>query len=390
MKKFMLLCLAGIFCNVAVLATTSVQALSMEINSYSDMQNLQTAVHAQQAQQNFNSDRSYASSFDFQNQENASRELAHALNTGINAGTGAPQNRFVFVPKFFTTHNEGLSNLTDASLNCASGSSKGGGGSLIVSRQFTPTFSATLIYDYQYTDYKGGIMVPQSKSTPAGKLNFAGDSHQWTTGNSFLLIVKNSFGSFGALQLSSLLSLGENGGSETFTTSSDTATLKTDRRNVRSSSTIKGLTLSYTKDIQLNDAWSITPFIGYNPTHVSLEKLNNFQAAPGTYMDTSSWSHLAFGGLSMRYRSGLIGVEGHAGVSHFLSGGRNGGFMVRNMTHDTTQAGFNVGADRTVGTFGAALTYGIPGFGLISVKYSGMLGERTNGHTGSIALIIPF
>lgn len=388
-RKLKLIC-TGIVCILQTLIFLPYQAQSFELENQEDAQVLQSYVYAQQINKNLLDQNFTISPYKYQESINESSLHLTKQVQGMNAGSEHSKFALILAPTMFTTHNQNLTDLGEASLKSASGTTKGMSVALLASYNFTPSFVGTLFYEHSYADYKGGTMVPQAQLTPGGRLDFNGNSHQWTSGDTFMLMLDKTFGTVGTIGLTGMITFGENGGSEWLTTTMNGHTVNTDRRKINSSVVVTGFSLIYSKPIALSDTWVITPYVSYNPSHVSLKKLNNFQEAPGSHMDASNWSHGINGGIKVKYQAGLLGVEAQLGADHFVSADTSGGYMVRPIGLGISQAGYNVGADRTVAAFSTGLSYVIPGFGVLAAKYTGMLGERTSGHTASVSLIIPF
>jgi len=320
----------------------------------------------------------------------AAQQYEMEQKTAEAAGDDAPPEVILVVsPQFhYTNHNTLSTNtLAPVELKSQGGDSKTGSVGFAFSKIVNETLNLTFAYQYAYTDYSGGVLIP-SVNYNAG---VRGETDQQIHTNILGLIGDINLKDYGRLNLSLVQGFDNFKGHEQIV---DPAGAVVDRRSLNQyRQRVTALMAWYEIDAPLNDCWTLTPFVGWRSLYAHLTNQNTNLSDPafdGKYNNAHAWIHLSSLGTKLTYTDGPLTLSLRGGVNHRFSQDDLPGFANRAIAPGVVQLGYNVNFDETVGTFGAGVTYAAPDFGLVALNYDGFAGSQTDSHQVSLALIFPF
>ncbi len=148
--------------------------------------------------------------------------------------------------------------------------------------------------------------------------------------------------------------------------------------------TSTSLMLWYEKDFTFCTHWTLTPFAGWRST------FSKFKSADANVDGTRSRSHLASGGLKVGYQGERIGFNFRAGFSHRLKGDDVPGYGDRAVANGVAFFSHQANLDRTVGSFGAGVSYDITDNASLGLNYDGLFGKNTSAHMGTASITFSF
>jgi hypothetical protein len=303
-----------------------------------------------------------------------------ALNTAPAAGDGGSAWTIALIPEFHYTHHGGYkTRLGGTDLKSDGGTGKTVSFVLTGTRPLTDYFTIGFIYQYAYSDYRGGLLTPDLPIM-GGRSDINATSHM------IGLLANFDFKEYGRLETSIAEAWDIYNGSETMSVNG-----AEEKRSVHSfDDRVFSFLTWYSLDFSLSQNWKLSPYLGWRSVHVVLNGQNDWGGPAGSTSDDSAWAHLASLGLKASYQSGLWGFYGRAGVNHRVSRDDIPGLSSRAVAPGVTHLAFMTSFDRTIGTWGLGLNYVIPGKVVFDLGYNGFAGSDINGHTVTLAAVFPF
>ncbi|MDR2460966.1 MAG: autotransporter outer membrane beta-barrel domain-containing protein [Deltaproteobacteria bacterium] len=309
-----------------------------------------------------------------------------AMGAAPAAGDGGVSGvTFVIIPEFhYAHHGELHSVISDSALKSQGGKSTTGALTFIATKSFNDWFSLSFLYQFSYTDYDGGLMVPDLAM-------FSLDSHSEIIQSSHLVgVYANFMTDAGKFEISVMEAWDIFSGTETSIINQELGAPIIDRRKVDSfDDRVFSLILWWDKEFGTG-SFIVDPYLGWRTVHVVLRDMNNWAEAPGTLRSDSSSTHLVSGGIKLKYLSGLFTGYIRGGVNYRLTSDAIPGFSTRAVAPNVVNVGYMTSWDRTVFSWGLGFSYVVPEYLIFDLGYNGGAGSDTDFHSASLSLIFPF
>lgn len=294
-----------------------------------------------------------------------------------------PNNLFVVVPQYFHSRSDKASGFKVGGdrLKTAKSRANGMGFSAVYNRRISNVVSLGFMYEYSFMKVNGGMAVPDVAAIDTGYEKTRYHSHV------IGFLPEFDFDCFGKLQLSVIQGFDRPSGTETVVWNGaghDTRSVDKYGTNVTS------LMAWYQKDFNLDSCWTLTPYAGWRSLYVDVKNANVWSAPAGTRADDNTWVHLVSGGLKLGYQRGALGFNVRGGVNHRTSGDDIPGYGNRAVAPGVVHFSHRANQDRTVGTFGAGVSYATSKRMVVSVNYDAFFGRDTSAHMGTVAFALPF
>lgn len=326
--------------------------------------------------------------FIFQKQVN---QLNNDANTP-SAGDGSSGVTFLILPEFhYSNHGNLSTNLGGTNLKASGGDATAWDFLLIGTKKINDLLTLALTYQFAYTEYSGGLLVPQDGV--AGVIDsFSGKSEFDTVSNLIGLDATFNFNEYGKLNIGLAQAWDIYNGNETQYRHLTGGGTETDRRSIDEQKTrVSSIMAWYDVDLPINERWTFNPYVGWRSVYGVISNQNDWSAAPGTKTgDDGAWTHLASAGLKFKYQGDNLGAYMRAGINHRVSSDDVPGLGSRAMAPGVVHFGHMTNMDRTVGTWGLGFNYAVSESLVLDLGYNGYAGSDVDVHSAMGALVFPF
>ncbi|UQZ90908.1 hypothetical protein C4J81_17495 [Deltaproteobacteria bacterium Smac51] len=323
----------------------------------------------------------------FQDAALAAQKYEAEQMMATSAGSAAPPKKmFIISPQYHYSQHGTLSTGTLAPFDLKSGGGHANTGSIafIFNREVSEMLSMTLAYQYAYTDYSGGVLIPKASYDAGAR----GETEQEINTHIIAVMGDINLKNYGRLNLSLVQGFDSVSGHEQIV---DPAGDVVDKRSLDTyAQRVTALMAWYENDVNLNESWTLTPYIGWRSLYAHLSNQNALGTDEFGKNNAHAWIHLGGLGAKLNYSSGPLTVTLRGGVNHRFTKDDLPGWANRAIAPGVVQLGYNVNFDQTVATFGAGLTYASSESCIFSLNYDGFAGSQTDAHQVSLMAIFPF
>lgn len=318
-------------------------------------------------------------------------------NSAPSAGDGSSGVTFLFLPEFqYSNHGQLNTTLGGADLKASSGDATAWDFLLIGTKQINDLVTLGLTYQFAYTEYSGGLLVPKygvdTGLAATSITKFEGDSELNTISNLIGIDATFNFKKYGKFNIGLAQAWDIYNGNETQYRYMGDGTIAKDRRSADELKTrVSSIMAWYDIDLPINDCWTFNPYVGWRSVYAVVSNQNDWTAAPGAKTgDDGEWAHLASAGLKLKYQADLLGLYARAGINHRVSSDDIPGLGSRAMAPGVVHFGHMTNMDRTVGSWGLGLNYVVSDKFIFDLGYNGYAGSDVDVHSAMGTLIFPF
>ena len=331
---------------------------------------------------------SFKNKFMFQKQT----DQLYGNNSAPAAGDGSSGITFLVLPEFhYSNHGSLSTNLGGTDLKASSGDATAWDFLLIGTKQINDLVTLALTYQFAYTEYSGGLLVP--KDGVAGVIDsFSGKSDINTISNLIGLDATFNFKEYGKFNIGFAQAWDIYNGNETQYQHLTGGGLVSDKRSIDEQKTrVSSIMAWYDVDLPINDCWTFNPYVGWRAIYAVISNQNDWASAPGAKTgDDGEWAHLASAGFKFKYQADRLGMYLRAGVNHRVSSDDIPGLGSRAMAPGVVHFGHMTNMDRTVGTWGLGFNYVVSEKFILDLGYNGYAGSDVDVHSAMGTLIFPF
>lgn len=343
---------------------------------------------AASAEQSGRENASFKNQFMFQKQASQLYGSANAAS----AGEGSSGVTFLLVPEFhYSSHGSLNTKLGGTDLKASSGDATAWDFLLIGTKQVNDLLTLALTYQFAYTEYSGGLLVP--KNGVAGVIDsFSGDSEINTTSNLIGLDATFNFKEYGKFNLGFAQAWDNYSGNETQYQHLAGGGTISDKRSIDEQQTrVSSIMGWYDIDLPINDSWTFNPYVGWRAIYAVISNQNDWTKAAGAKTgDDGEWVHLASAGFKLKYQADRLGMYMRAGINHRVTSDDVPGLGSRAMAPGVVHFGHMTNMDRTVGTWALGLNYVLSEKAVIDFGYNAYAGSDVEVHSAIGTLIFPF
>ncbi len=298
-----------------------------------------------------------------------------------------PGAMLVVVPQYFRSNNSNMTHkVKGTELYTAKGHANGGGITLLGTKRFSEYLSLGLTYEFGFMRYNGGGTLPYAAHMGGAAMRLKENAQSHVVGG----IADVNLKQFGKFQFSVIQGFDFLDGDETrYTPTGGVDMRSTDDNKQR----VTSLMAWYEKDFNLCNNWTLGGYAGWRTLYAHIMDQNNWNVqanSPFAKQDTHAWIHLASGGLKLAYQNGPFGFSLRGGINHRTTKDNLPGYANRATAPGVVQFAYHANVDRTVGTFGAGVSYAINPRCIVTAGYDAYVGKDTNVHTGTLGLVFPF
>jgi hypothetical protein len=299
------------------------------------------------------------------------------------SGAGPPEWTFAVIPEFdYVSHSDVAGVIDGVRLKRASGDSRTWAVTFVAGKRITDRFKLSFLYKYSYTSYRAGLVVPDMP-TISGTADINLSSH--LAG----LVGNYASDCLGKFEVSLMEAWDLYDGKETFVVNAGGTTRVDERSADAFDDRVFSFIVWWDKDFPVSETVTLDPYLGWRTVQVVLNDMNDF-TAPGAYKNDSSTTHLASGGLKVKFDAGPLKLSVRAGVNRKITKNPIPGFASRAVAPGVINLGYMTCWDRTVATWGLGVGYVIPGKVAIDIAYNGAAGPETKLHTVTGAFVFMF